>query len=61
LRESEIALAVENPARLLAVTANPTAPGRPTEPAAEFFAALGSMVPVATPLFDLEAGLVRDA
>jgi hypothetical protein len=61
LRESEIALAVENPARLLAVTANPTAPGRPPKPATEFFEALGGVVPAAIPLFDLEAGLVRGA
>jgi hypothetical protein len=61
LRDSNLSLAVEKPARLLAVTANPTAPGRPAKPAAEFFEALRSVVPAATPLFDLHAGLVRGA
>ena len=61
LKEAGIALAVEKPARLLAVTANPTAPGRPAAPAAELFEALAALVPTATPLFDLHAELVRSA
>ena len=58
LKEAGVAVAVEKPARLLAVTANPTSPGKPARPAAEFFEALGRAVG-STPLFDLHAGLVR--
>jgi len=58
LSESGVTLAVERPSQLLAVTANPTAPGRPRLPAEEFFDALGRTLPRAA-LFDLHAGLVR--
>ncbi len=52
LRESGATLAVRRPARLLAITANPTAPGRPPMSAEEFFEALRREFP-ATPIFDL--------
>jgi hypothetical protein len=60
LREAGISLAVERPARLLAVTANPTAPGRPSWRPEEFFEALAGVAGKA-PIFDLQAGLVRGA
>lgn len=53
-----VALAVERPARLIAVTANPSAPGRPPLPAGPFFEALGQALP-AVSLFDLRADLSR--
>jgi hypothetical protein len=52
LRESGIALAVRDPARLLAVTANPTAPARPPFPADRFFRAVAELARPA-PAFDL--------
>ena len=59
LREQGISLAVRRPARLLAITANPTAPARPPLPAARFFDALAAAYP-GTPVFDLVADLGRD-
>lgn len=56
LREQGVSLAVARPARLLAVTANPTAPARPPLPAARFFEAL-SREADGTPVFDLQADL----
>jgi hypothetical protein len=56
LRERGVSLAVARPARLLAVTANPTAPARPPLPAARFFEAL-SREAGSTPVFDLAADL----
>ncbi len=58
LTERGVGLAVERPARLIAVTSNPSAPGRPPLPPAEFFEALGKLLP-AVPLFDLRADLSR--
>jgi hypothetical protein len=55
-----VALAVDRPSRLLAVTSNPSAPGRPRVPAEELFDALGRVLPRAA-LYDLHAGLVRGA
>ncbi len=52
-------LAVERPSRLLAVTANPAAPGRPALPARELFEALGARLPRAA-LYDLVADLTRE-
>jgi hypothetical protein len=58
LTERGVTLSVERPTQLIAVTANPSAPGRPPLPAAEFFEALGRTLP-AVPLFDLRADLSR--
>jgi hypothetical protein len=56
LGERGIRLAVRRPARLLAVTANPTAPARPPLSAARFFE---SVTPVVSgvPVFDVTADL----
>ncbi len=59
LSEIGAALAVERPTRLIAVTANPSAPGRTALPAEDFFEALAEAVPD-LPLFDLRADLARD-
>jgi hypothetical protein len=59
LAEQGVALAVARPSRLLAVTANPSAPGRPGLPARDFFGALGEALPGAA-LYDLQADLVRE-
>jgi hypothetical protein len=56
LRERGIGLAVRRTARLLALTANPTAPARPPLPAARVFGALRGEFP-GVPVFDLEADL----
>ncbi len=56
LREGGIALAVRRTARLLALTANPTAPARPPLPAAKLFKALRREFPQ-VPVFDLQADL----
>lgn len=56
LRQRGIGLAVERPARLIAVTANPSAPGRPPLPARAFFEALAGTLP-GIAIFDLEASL----
>jgi hypothetical protein len=56
LAESGTTLAVRRPSRLLAVTANPSAPGRPPLPARHFFRALRDALP-GTALFDLQADL----
>ena len=56
LRVRSISLAVRHPARLLAVTSNPTAPARPPMPALRFYEALQKEVEP-TPLFDLVADL----
>jgi hypothetical protein len=56
LAESGVSLAVRKAARLLAVTANPTAPARPPLPAARFLEALAREVP-GVPVFDLVADL----
>jgi hypothetical protein len=56
LRERGIGLAVERPARLIAVTANPSAPGRPALPGPAFFEALTSVLP-GLAVFDLQANL----
>ncbi len=56
LRERGIGLAVRRTARLLALTANPTAPARPPLPAARVFEALRREFP-GVPVFDLEADL----
>jgi hypothetical protein len=58
LAERGVRLAVRRPARLLAITANPTAPGRTALPAEPFFQALAQAVP-GLPLLDLHAGLRR--
>lgn len=49
-----VSLAVRHPARLLAVTANPTAPARPPLPASRFFQAVSTEAGE-TPVFDLVA------
>ena len=59
LESQGIALAVRRPARLLAVTVNPTAPGRPAVPAARFFEALWQELAGGVALFDLRANLAR--
>jgi hypothetical protein len=56
LTEQGMSLAVRHPARLLAITANPTAPARPPLPADRFFEALATAFP-GTPVFDLVADL----
>jgi hypothetical protein len=56
LRDRGISLAVRKPARLLAVTANPTAPARPPIPPARFFEALAAEA-AGTPVYDLVADL----
>jgi len=56
LAAQSVTLAVRRPARLLAVTANPTAPGRPPVPADRFVDALFREIP-SVPLFDLCADL----
>jgi hypothetical protein len=58
LGKQDVVLAVEHPARLLAVTANPSAPGRPALPAADFLDALALAFPE-IPLFDVQANLQR--
>jgi hypothetical protein len=57
LRESGVSLAVREPARLLAVTVNPTAPARPPFPPDRFFRAVVEVVEEAgpAPVFDLVA------
>ncbi len=50
-------LAVRDPARLLALTVNPTAPARPPLPAERFFEAVAAEAG-ATPVFDLLADLL---
>jgi hypothetical protein len=59
LADRSVSLAVERPSRLLAVTANPWAPGRPGLPARDFFDALADALP-GDALYDLEADLVRE-
>jgi hypothetical protein len=56
LAERGVRLAVRKPARLLAVTANPTAPARPPLPAAKFLEAVSREIP-GVPVFDLLADL----
>ncbi|MGE5278864.1 MAG: hypothetical protein ACM3SU_17875, partial [Acidobacteriota bacterium] len=59
LGNRDVVVGVEHPARLLAVTANPSAPGRPPLPAAKFFDALALAFPEIS-LFDVQANLRRD-
>jgi hypothetical protein len=59
LRERGVSLAVRHPARLLAVTSNPTAPARPPSPALRVFEALRAEA-APTPTFDLVADLRSD-
>ena len=56
LAEDGVALAVRRPARLLAVTVNPTAPARPPLPARKFLEAVAREIP-GPPIFDLVADL----
>lgn len=56
LEEQGVKLAVRRPANLLAVTANPTAPGRPALPAPKFFETLRLAFPNLA-LLDLRANL----
>jgi hypothetical protein len=56
LKELGVGLAVRHPARLLAVTSNPTAPARPPISAPRLFAALRREIPD-IPVFDLVADL----
>ncbi|HEY6930476.1 MAG TPA: hypothetical protein VJA66_12435 [Thermoanaerobaculia bacterium] len=58
LHRRGIALAVSRPARLIAVTSNPTAPGRNPASAREFFDALAAVLPDVA-LLDLKANLCR--
>jgi hypothetical protein len=60
LAEQGATLAVRRPARLLAVTVNPTAPGRPPLPAGAFFASIQRAFP-GVPVFDLVADLESGA
>jgi hypothetical protein len=60
LRERGVQLAVRRTARLLALTANPTAPARPPLAAARVFEALRREFPE-VPVFDLEADLWSEA
>ena len=58
LADRGVKLAVRRPARLLAMTANPTAPARPPLPAARFFEALSGASEISgVPLFDLASDL----
>jgi hypothetical protein len=56
LREKGVRLAVRRKARLLALTANPTAPGRPPLPAVRVFEVLRREFPE-VPVFDLRSDL----
>ena len=56
LREGGVRLAVRHPARLLAVTANPTAPARPPMDARRFFHLVAREFPE-VPVFDVVADL----
>ncbi len=56
LRSRHVGLAVRRPARLLAVTSNPTAPGRPPVPAERFHRAVARELP-GVPVFDVVADL----
>jgi hypothetical protein len=56
LGEAGVHLAVRHPARLLALTCNPTAPARPPAPPAKFFEAVERAFPD-LPVFDLVADL----
>lgn len=56
LAEQRITLAVRHPARLLAVTSNPTAPARPPMPADRFYEALREEA-APTPVFDVVTDL----
>jgi hypothetical protein len=56
LGQEGVALAVREPARLLAVTVNPTAPARPPYPAERFHQAVAAAASPA-PVFDLVAGI----
>ncbi len=56
LAERGVRLAVRKPARLLAVTANPTAPARPPLPAARFLEAVAREI-TGVAIFDLAADL----
>ncbi len=56
LADRGVHLAVREPARLLAVTANPTAPARPPLPAARFLEAVAREIP-GVAIFDLVADL----
>ncbi len=58
LAEEGVRLAVRRALRLVAVTANPTAPGGRSVPPAQLFEALALALP-GLPLFDLRAGLAR--
>ena len=59
LRSIGASLAVRRPARLLAITANPTAPGRPPLSPAKFFEALDREFP-SVPVFDVVVDLRSD-
>ena len=59
LAERSVRLAVRKPARLLAVTANPTAPGRPPLPPARFLESVAREIS-GVPVYDLEADLRSD-
>jgi hypothetical protein len=56
LRDRGVTLAVRRRARMLALTANPTAPARPPVPAARMFEALRGEFPE-VPIFDIGADL----
>ena len=56
LAERGVRLAVRRPARLIAVTANPSAPARPPLPAARFLEAVAQQI-TGVPIFDLVADL----
>lgn len=56
LRDNGVSLAVRHRARLLALTANPSAPARPPAPAEKFLQALALVFP-ALPVWDLVADL----
>jgi len=60
LREQGVGLAVRHPARLLALTSNPTAPGRAPLPAAKLFEAIERQFP-GVPVFDVVADLRSSA
>jgi hypothetical protein len=60
LRQQDVSLAVRRPARLIAITANPTGPGRESLPPKRFFDELLRAVPDVT-LVDVRADLFRAA
>jgi hypothetical protein len=58
LQENGVALAVRRPARLLAVTVNPTAPARAPLDPARFLVSVAKALPTGVPVLDVVSGVV---